>query len=756
MPRTLRPWMPPLGLALTLAASAGCAAVSANARCHPPSTSDLEAEPELVAYVATRGYRLGQPASPRVTPDGARVLYLESGPRSDVRSLWVFEVATGKARVLATGEGLAGAADQTLTRKEAALRERLRLTARGIGSFQLSNDGRAALVPFGGRLYLVDVATGRATPLSPGAGPDFDPRLSPDGRFVASVENDELYVRDVRGGAPVRLTHGASATVTHGSAEFVAEEEMDRFHGFWWSPDSSALAFEEADSAAVERFFLVDAAHPETAPEGSPYPRPGKANVSVRLGIVSRSGGEPRFVRWDRERFPYLARVLWPKGGPLLLEVQSRDQHDLLLLAADPNSGATHRLVAEHDDAWVNLNDDLRWLPERQALLWSSERSGQNELELRSADGKLVRELTLPGQGFRRLVSVDEKAGLAVVEGGSRSSEQSLWQISLDGAPAKRLAGGAEFHSAVAGEAMERAPVLVDHVARLGGPARTDLLSAVDGARLGELPSQAERPAALPQVEPEQLELPGATLEAELVLPKGFDPHRRYPVIDWVYGGPGVVSVERAAESNTLQQWIADRGFVVVRVDNRGTPHRSRAFERILAGSLAAVPLGDQALALQALGREHPFMDLSRVGAIGASFGGYLSALAVLRRPEVFRAAVAIAPVVDWQDYDTHYTERYLGLPDANAAGYRESSLLTGAETLSRPLLLAHGTADDNVHFVGTLKLIEALERAGVAPELYLVPGQTHLFADQATQRLLWARSVAFLEEALGVSASDR
>jgi dipeptidyl-peptidase-4 len=239
------------------------------------------------------------------------------------------------------------------------------------------------------------------------------------------------------------------------------------------------------------------------------------------------------------------------------------------------------------------------------------------------------------------------------------------------------------------------------------------------------------------------------TLEAAIVRPTDFSPSRHYPVVDWVYGGPGVVSVQRSAASYTLQQWIADQGFVVVKIDNRGTPWRGRQFERVFKGSFAEIALGDQADGLTELARNSRYMDLDRVGIIGASFGGYLSALAVLRRPELFKAAVAIAPVVGWEDYDTHYTERYLGIPAENPEGYRNSSLLTGAERLSRPLLLIHGTADDNVHFGGTLKLIQALEAAGKGASLFLVPGQTHMFADQPTQRLMWSTSVAFLADHL-------
>jgi dipeptidyl-peptidase 4 len=710
----------------------------------------LAEQPALQACIATRRYRLGQPAEAKATPDGKTVVYLASPPRSDLRSLWAFDVATGRARQLATAESLSGQSDHPLSAEEAAQRERMRLTATGLGTFSLSDDGQTAVVPFGGKIYLVAVSDGKATALPPGDGADFDPQLAPDGKALASIENDELYVRALPDGIAKRLTHGAGKGITNGEAEFVAQEEMDRFTGYWWSPDGKRLAYEEADSSKVEPFYLVDVAHGERAPEGSPYPRPGKPNVTVKLGVIARTGGKTHWIGWDSAHYPYLARVDWPAGGPLLLQVQTRDQKELALLEANPDSGRTRTLLTEKDAAWVNLNDDLRWLPKTDGFLWSSERSGQTELELHKADGSLLKVLTQAALGFRRLVAVNEAAGTAVVEAAAYSTEQGIYRIPLAGGPPQQLAGGPAVHTATG---TDDGPVLVDHQAQLEQPARTMVIEVSDGKVFGELPDQAERPAAPPRVELTQLQTAVGVLESAVVLPRDFDPRRRYPVVDWVYGGPGYVSVQKAEAGFVEQQWLADQGVVVVEIDNRGTPRRGRDFERVIKGSFAEVPLADQVAGLQALGASRPYLDLGRVGIIGWSFGGYMSALAVLRRPDVFKAAVAIAPVVDWEDYDTHYTERYLSTPQDNAEGYRRSSLLTDAASLSRPLLLVHGTADDNVHIVGTLKLVAALEQAGKAPDLFIIPGQTHMIASPPTQRLMWARSAAFLLDHLSENA---
>jgi dipeptidyl-peptidase 4 len=726
--------------------------------CHPvPSkppeanVQELEKDPALSAYVETRNFRLGQPVQPRATPDGRTVLFLQSGPRSDVRDLLALDVATGQTRVLASAESLAtGAA--VISREEAAERERRRLTAKGIAGYLLVEGGATALVPLSGKLYAVDVATGHVRTL--GGSGQIDPQPSPDGKWIASVIGGEVNVQSLAGGAPKAITTGATALVTHGLAEFIAEEELDRFEGLWWSPDSSQVAFEEADATGVEPFTLVDVAHPEARPEPSPYPRPGKVNVEVRLAIVAASGGPTHFVHWDHQGFPYLARVHWPAkptNSPLLLEVLSRDQRCLQLLRADTRTGATSMILEETDAAWVNLSDDFRWLPDGSGFLWSSERSGQRRLELHDATGHLVRVLTTPELGLRRVVTLEVRDGhatAAILEASSDPTEQALYRLSLTDGVLHPLAKGPSVFSASASGDGQR---LIVREERLEASPQTTLRRSADGEKLAVIPSRAESPPTL-SVKLYALPTSAGTLHAALIFPRRPSPGP-LPVIDWVYGGPHAVTVQRSAQLYVLGQWLADQGFIVAKIDNRGTPDRGRDFERIIQGSFAKVPLRDQILGLDALATvqadSEPGLDLARVGIIGASFGGYMAALAVLRAPERFRAAVAIAPVVDWLDYDTAYTERYLGLPQENATGYTESSLLTGAEALKRPLLLIHGTADDNVHFGGTLRLTSALMKAGIPPTLLAVPGATHLFADQTTQRLVWASSAAFLIDEL-------
>ena len=363
---------------------------------------------------------------------------------------------------------------------------------------------------------------------------------------------------------------------------------------------------------------------------------------------------------------------------------------------------------------------------------------------MHGADGALQKVLTNDAAGFRSLVGVDGAAHVALIAVGADATTQSIAAVPLEGGELRTVAEGDGPASAIASRDGRFLWLRQDHVS---APPEHSRHPRATAALVAHLPStrRAHRQASRPRFV--TLDLPQGRLNAAVLLPSWATPHARFPVIDWVYGGPTVTTVARSALSFDLQQWFADQGFAVVKIDNRGTPHRGRAFARAIAGSFAEIPLGDQADGLAALAAQEPALDLAHVGVIGASFGGYLSALAVLRRPDRFHAGVALAPVTDWLEYDTTYTERYLGLPAENPHGYEESSLQGYAKTLRRPLLLGHGTADDNVHFGHTLELVAALEQTGHAPSVFLIPGQTHLFADRTSQEVLWANAALFLEE---------
>jgi dipeptidyl-peptidase-4 len=729
-----------LGLPVLLA---GLAALPTAA----PAAAAPAAEPDsgfLEQYAATYRFRLGRPTAFRVAPDGRAVLFLRSGPRSFVQDLYEIDVATGRERVLLTAEQVLRGAEERLPPEERARRERLRVATRGIVSFELSEDGRRILVPLGGGLYVVERATGAVRELTGAAGYPEDPHFSPDGARVACVKDGDLYVFDVDSGRERRLTEGASDTLTHGVAEFVAQEEMDRFRGYWWSPDGTAIAYQETDLAPVELLHILDPIHPEQEPQAWRYPRAGTANAVVRLGIIPAAGGPTTWVTWDAARFPYLATVRWDRRAPLTVLVQNRRQTEEALLAVDERDGATRALLTESDPAWINLDQEMpHWLADGSGFLWTTERGGAWQLELRGRDGRLVRALTAPTFNLRGFVDLDDRGRVAWVLGGDDPTQQHVFRVPLDagrGGP-RAMTHGPGRHGAVFGEDHR---VWVHTVAGPEGAPRQTVVGPT-GRSLAEIESVAEEPGIRTHLE--FVTVGSRGYHAVLVRPADYRPGTAYPVIVSVYGGPHYQQVTQAARSYLLEQWLADHGFIVVSIDGRGTPARGRAWERALKGNLIEVPLADQVEALQALGAGHPELDLTRVGVYGWSFGGYFAALATMRRPDVFRAGVAGAPVTDWRDYDTQYTERYMDLPDSNAAGYRAASALTCADRLERPLLIAHGTADDNVFFLNSMKLCDALFRAGKPFEFLPLTGFTHMVPDPLVTARLYERIAQFLED---------
>jgi dipeptidyl-peptidase-4 len=704
----------------------------------------------LELYGRSYGFRLGRPTALAPTPDGDAVLFLRTGPESFERDLYVFDLARGEERVLLTAQAILQGAEERLSAEERARRERMRLVADGIASFSLSKDGRRILVPLSGRLFVVERESGAVKELPRGEGFPVDARFSPDGSHVASVRDGDLYVTEVDGGAERRLTNGDGGAVEHGLAEFVAQEEMGRYEGYWFSPDSRAIAYQATDASEVELLQVADPAHPEAPPAVHRYPRAGRANARVRLGIVPVGGGETTWVSWDADRYPYLAKVVWEEeNAPLTLLVQNRAQTEEALLAVDSATGGTRELLVERDDAWLNLDGDVpRWLPDGRSFLWTTERAGAWQLERRDREGRLLATLTAPGFGYRGLEDVDAERGTLLVRASPDPTQAQLWRVPLDparGAP-ERLTPDAGEHYAVVSE---------DHDTRVRFSATRDgaerwVVERADGSVAGELRSVALRPPFEPRLEWTTVGERG--FHALLVRPRGFRPGARHPVVVSVYGGPQARMVGSVPREYLLEQWLADHGFVVVCLDGRGTPGRGREWERALRGRIGEIPLEDQVAGLQALGARYPELDLSRVGIFGWSFGGYLSALAVLLRPDVFDAAVAGAPVADWRDYDTHYTERYLGLPDERAEDYDRASLLTHAAGLRRPLLLVHGTADDNVLFTHSVRLSDALFRAGRDHEFLPLSGFTHMVPDPIVTMQLYGRIASFLATHLGVA----
>ncbi len=698
----------------------------------------------------THNYGLGLPRHVVPEPDGRHVLFLRSGPENTDLRFYEFDSATGAERELARPAAQSG----PLSTEEKARRERARVTMSGIVDFALSDDGKTVLASQGDHLVLVHLPGGEVSDV-PGTG-WIAPRLSPDGQSIAVVRDNDLHVVETATGKDTPLTKGATETLTRGLAEFAAAEELGRGDGAWWSPDSQKLVYEEADSSGMEKHFIADPGNPSHPPVEFRYPRAGTANAKVRLGIIARTGGATTWIAWDSTGFPYVARVIWPKAGKLSLVVLNRAQTVEKILAVDPATGQTTDLLTETDKAWVNITpmsgpsfdalDLPHWLPDGSGFLWAAEREGYWRLELRHADGSLDHPVT-PAGAFRvdALDDVDFAGSKSVVVTASpERTSFGIYRIPLAGGAPVKLADAPGVHNAVFGQ--DEHSMFADRLSLADGTAGTALRKS-DGALIAMVPSRAATPPAIPNVQ--YLTAGSEKFDALVIRPSNFVAGQKYPVILSVYAGPDFKNVIHAPRASLEDQCLADHGFIVVTLDGRGTPGRDHDFERAIKGDLIDAPLADQIDGLKSLAAIVPEMDLSRVGVEGWSFGGYFTAMAMTRRGDVFAAGVAGAPVVDFADYDTAYTERYLGLPQEAPDAYHVSNVLTYAAGLKNPLLILHGLTDDNVYFENTVKLTQALIQAGKAYNLALLPG-THMLSDPILRARVDELRAQFLGEKLG------
>jgi len=690
----------------------------------------------------TRRYTLGAPRTFVVAGDGSRVLFLRSGGGEDpLTALWAHDVASGDERCAADPRELEGGGSFTdAPAEERARRERSREQADGIVAYAADRDARRAAFALSGRLWLVDL-DGAPARVLPARSPVFDPRLDPTGAAVAYCSGATLRVVDADGGNDRLLAGEDDPDVVWGQAEFVAAEEMGRQRGHWWAPDGTSLLVARVDVAPVETWWIADPAHPDRPPVAHRYPAAGTADADVRLFHV-RLDGSRRQIRWGGERYPYLVSVTWRATGPPLLVVEARDHRSTQVLSVDPPAGTTAVLAEDHDPAWVDHPDGVpAWLGDGR-LVWSAVAGDTYRL---TVAGDAV---TPPGMQVRQVIGVDD--GVVVFAASSEPTETELWRWA-DGAGLERLTAGGVASGAAGGSTVVVAAQRIDATTRwsvrgAGGHRREVEAGAAGGDR--EIVSYATTPLVTPAVR--MLEVGPRKLRVGVVLPTGHRAGEALPVVMSPYGGPGLARVASARALWLESQWLADRGFAVVVADGRGTPGRGPAWERAIHGDLASAVLDDQVTALEGAAEAIADLDVDRVGIRGWSFGGYLSALAVLRRPDVFSVAVAGAPVTDWRLYDTFYTERYLGHPGIDPAAYERSSLLGSADGLDRPLLIIHGLVDDNVVVAHTLRLSQRLLEAGRPHSVLPLSGITHMASRPEVAEHLLELQVEFLARHLG------
>ena len=682
-------------------------------------------------------------------PGADAISYLQSSDDSLVRSLWRHDLATGE-RTLLAGPIAEAEREETLSRDEELRRQRQRTVELGVTDYAWASRAErlTLLVPLAGRLF---VATG-AEPVREiaGIGAVQAASLSPDGRRIACVVAGDVWVVPVEGGSAIRITDDAADGLFNGLPEFIAAEELDRPDGLWWSEDGAWLAYARVDERAVPPFVIPHWGEDAAEVEVHRYPFAGGENAQVSLHVVAADGRAQATAGIEIEG--YLARVIAHPGGGWLVAVLSRDQRPLSwsLLSHD---GTARKLWAETSDPWLNLDDDTRVLADGR-ILRSTESGGYRHLELRSADGGIERILTAGEWAVAAAVQVDQELGTVLfVSGRDSVLERHLYSISLEGGEPIRLTGEPGWHDVVAsadGRRWVDTWSSLEHGPRVSvqGRDRSRSIviheSSIDADRLGLPPPELMELTAADGVTP---------LHAALYRPDAtWGPP---PLVVSVYGGPHSQRVMNAwsLTVDLRAQWLRQRGIGVLVVDNRGTAGRGVAFEAALAGRLGSVEVDDQATAVRELVRRGD-ADSERIGLYGWSYGGYMTLRCMAREPQLFRVGVAGAPVVDWDGYDTAYTERYLGTPAANPDAYRESSVLTRAGDLRGQLLVVHGLLDENVHFRHTARLLAGLSELGRSVDLLLLAGERHGPRGRPALALRERRTLEFLSRHLGVDGT--
>ena len=678
---------------------------------------------------------------PQVAPDGSRVTFLRGKDRDRNRlDLWEYDIASGQTRLL-VDSSVVLPGEEVLSDEEKARRERQRIAAlSGIVDYQWSPDGKALLFPLGGELYFYDLTkSGRdaVRKLTNGGGFATDPKISPKGGFVSFIRDRNLWAIDLTSGEEVQLTRDGSDTIGNGVAEFVADEEMDRHTGYWWAPDDAAIAFARIDETPVPVQKRYEVYPDRTEVVEQRYPAAGDHNVRVQLGVIApKTGARPQWIDLGTDKDIYLARVDWRDPQRLTFQRQSRDQKKLELIETTLTNGTQRTLVTETSTTWVPLHNDLRFLKDGR-FLWSSERSGFEHLYIASEDGSTLTALTQGEWVVDGLLAIDETAGLAYVSGTrDGATEAHVYAVPLSGGEPRRLTQAPGMHAATFAR---NASVFVDSWSSDTTLPQIELFKA-DGTKLATLlvndvsdathPYAKYRAAHQPTAYGTLTAADGTTpLHYSLIKPAGFDPKKQYPVVVFVYGGPAAQTVTRAwpgRSDSFFNQYLAQQGYVVFSLDNRGTPRRGAAFGGALYGKQGTVEVDDQLRGVAWL-KSQAFVDPARIGVYGWSNGGYMTLMLLAKHSEAYACGVAGAPVTDWALYDTHYTERYMDLPKANEAGYREASVFTHVDGIGAgKLLLIHGMADDNVLFTNSTKLMSELQKRGTPFELMTYPGAKH------------------------------
>jgi len=693
----------------------------------------------------------------KVSPDGARVTFLRGREDNQFQlDLWEYNMKDKTTRRLVDSKVLVP--EENLSDAEKARRERERTAAlKGIISYSWSPDGKQLLVPIAGNLYLVDLSKPDQARMV-ASGNVIDPKISPKGRYVSFVRDQNLYVIDLKTGKERQLTTDGKGTVHNGEAEFVAQEEMHQFTGYYWAPDDSAIAFRWYDEAQVPvaRRFEIYADRTDVVEQR--YPAAGDPNAIVGLKIVSPETGAIRDVDLGANKDIYLVRADWSEDAKaLFFQRQSRDQKTLELISVDTASLAQRPILSETSKTWTTISDDLRFLKTGKGFIWSSERTGRNHLYLYDMNGKLLHTISKGEWGFDNVLALDEKAGKVYVAANKDAVyDKQVYVLNLDGSNAdkpKRITQADGWHEA---SFSRNGEVFVDTWSDPSNPPQVSIRRP-DGAFVAWVdhneinashPYYKYKADLLPTEFGSMKSKDGQTMYYSLIKPWHFDANKKYPVYVSTYGGPHSQYVKRSWEGSHFDQYMAQQGYVVFRLDNRGSARRERVFTDANYRNLGKVEVEDQLTGIDWLGTQS-YVDPKRVGVYGWSFGGFMALRLLSQGSDKIAAGVSGAPVTDWRLYDTHYTEQFMDKPSENPDGYKDSTVFSHVDGLKSKLLLLHGMADDNVLFTNTTKMIDALVNRGVQFELMTYPGAKHGVSSRVAKRHVQAYIDAFFRKNL-------
>lgn len=683
------------------------------------------------------------PQQIKFSPSGTHVSYLAgSAEHPSVLDLWLYDVRENQHQRIVKAADLTDP-NQQLSAEEQARRERLRVRSSGIVNYYWAPDSTAILFPVNGQLYLFDRAAKQAKKLTDDNVFATDIRFSPKGTYVSFVHDYNLFVIDRANSTTHQLTQRSHANEQFATAEFVAQEEMKRMTGYWWSPNETHLAVTRIDLSPVDVQRRVDVHADRSELVEQRYPAAGTANVSIDLGLMPLPNFEaetvqpPKF-KWlglqQRHQAGYLARVNWlPDSKSISYQWQNRAQNRLTLYRQQLSEQAPQAMIEETSTSWINLNDDLYFLDDSRYFIWASERSGFKHLYLYRTDGSLIRQLTSGDWMVDSLSHVDEITGVVYFTGRKQSPlERHLYRANLNtttpGQPSQ-LSSRAGMHQVVFASDGRS---YIDYFSSARQPPQVSLhgptgqrITWLHENRLDQQHPLSPYLASWSFPEFGHINAAdGQRLYYQINKPAQVADNQNHPAVVLVYGG---ARAQRVTNSwgDYFTQYLVQQGYVVFKLDNRGSGNRGRQFETGIYRQLSILEVDDQKLGAQWLAQQ-PYVNANQIGVFGHSYGGYMALHLITRAPELFSAAVAGAPVTDWALYDTHYTERYMGTPQDNPEGYRDANVLTYADALEQPLLIYHGMADDNVLFSHTALLTHRLQQSMLPFEMMAYPGKAH------------------------------